>query len=124
MDNSVLIRGNCQSLNLNKKEIIRIALRALEGYGFKKDIELSIFFTGKKVARDLNVRYRKMSYIPQVLGFPNNRQKDTDGMIRLGDIVICKPKLKEEKKLKENRNVGVNLILEKWIEHGIENLLK
>lgn len=65
-----------------------------------------------------------MDYIPQVLGFPNSKIKDGDGMVRLGDIVICSKKLKREVELKENQGRDIYDVLKVWIDHGIDNLLK
>ena len=76
---------------------------------------------GKKRAKELNIKFRQKDYIPQVLGFPMSREADSDGYIRLGDIVICTQKLKyEEVFLKKKRGQ----ILTEWLVHGVENLLK
>ena len=84
-------------------------------------MELSIYFVGRKKAKDLNVNFRKMSYIPQVLGFPMSKEKDIDGKIRLGDIVICTQKLKYEVKFQKS---DLDTVLYSWLIHGVENLLK
>jgi rRNA maturation RNase YbeY len=76
---------------------------------------------GRDKAKKLNMDYRQQSYIPQVLGFPMNREKDADAYIRLGDIVICTEKLKYEVKF---LNKSLEEILAKWLVHGVENLLK
>ena len=83
-------------------------------------IELSVIFVGKKRAKDLNLKYREKSYVPQVLGFPMSREPDSDGMIRLGDIVICTQKLKYETGFQKK---SISVILKEWIEHGVDNLL-
>ncbi|KKQ31793.1 MAG: hypothetical protein US46_C0001G0001, partial [Candidatus Shapirobacteria bacterium GW2011_GWF2_37_20] len=46
---------------------------------------------------------------------------DSDGYIRLGDVVICTQKLKYEM-----RYFGKSLdeVLGEWMKHGVENLLK
>jgi rRNA maturation RNase YbeY len=84
------------------------------------DVEVSIWFVGRKRAKDLNIKYRNKSYIPQVLGFPLSRERDGDGMMRLGDIVICTQKLKYEAVF---QNKTVKTIMEEWLLHGVENLL-
>ena len=83
-------------------------------------IELSIMFVGRKKAKGLNIKYRQKSYVPQVLGFPLSLARDVDGMIHLGDIVICTQKLKYEAKY---RHRSVEMILKEWVIHGVENLL-
>ena len=84
------------------------------------DVEISVLFVGRKRAKDLNIRYRNKSYIPQVLGFPLSRDRDSDGLVRLGDIVICTQKLKYEAVFQKK---SVNEILADWLLHGVENLL-
>lgn len=85
-----------------------------------RSVELSIVFVGRKKAKDLNIKYRQKDYVPQVLGFPMSGEVDGDGMIRLGDIVICTQKLKFETKF---QNKTMEMILNDWIEHGVDNLL-
>jgi len=85
-----------------------------------RDTEISVYFVGRKKAKDLNVKYRQMSYIPQVLGFPMNRTRDADGVIRLGDIVICTQKLKSEVGFQKS---NLKDVLENWLNHGLSNLL-
>jgi len=97
------------------------ANKILKDKGFNSDIELSIAFVGRKKAKDLNINYRKMSYIPQVLGFPMSMNKDADGIIRLGDIVICTQKLKYEVKFQKST---LEKVLYAWLVHGVENLMK
>lgn len=109
-------------LDLLKVEVI--TKKVLKNFGFDFRVELSLVFVGRKKAKDLNIKYRKMEYVPQVLGFPNSREKDPDGWVRLGDVVICTDKLKEEVKLIANKNRSEYEILEEWIEHGVSNLLK
>lgn len=98
-----------------------MALRALRKRGFNPEkVELSIYFVGVKKAKELNIKYRQMDYIPQVLGFPMSKKVDADGMIRLGDIVICNSKLKYEAKFQKKT---ITEILEFWLLHGVDNLL-
>ena len=97
------------------------ANKILKDKGFDNEIELSIVFVGRKKAKDLNINYRKMTYIPQVLGFPMSKNKDADGKIRLGDIVICTQKLKYEIKFQKST---LEKVLYEWLVHGVENLLK
>lgn len=106
---------------LNEDEVLKESQKILSEFGFRKETELSLLFVGRKKAKELNVAYRKMSYIPQVLGFPLNRVKDADGWLRLGDIVICTQKLKNEAKIFKKSETE---ILREWLRHGLENLLK
>lgn len=120
MHNIILIK-HPKNWGLDEQEVSEKANKALEFFKFKEGVELSLIFVGKKRAKELNIKYRKMNYIPQVLGFPMSRLADKDGYIRLGDVVICTAKLKEEVKfLKKNQSE----ILSQWLVHGVENLLK
>jgi len=109
---------------LDFARVENISNKVLKKFNFDFKLELSIFFVGRKRAKDLNIKYRRMDYVPQVLGFPNSKEKDPDGWVRLGDVVICTDKLKEETRLVSNKKRSMYKILEEWIEHGVENLLK
>ncbi|HNY04189.1 MAG TPA: rRNA maturation RNase YbeY [Candidatus Woesebacteria bacterium] len=120
MKNIILIK-HPKNWGLKEKIISKLVNRALVNKGYNKDTELSIYFVGRVKAKKLNIKYRKMDYIPQVLGFPMSKVADKDGYTRLGDIVICTQKLKYEARyFKKN----INEILDQWLLHGVENLLK
>lgn len=107
---------------LSEEKVEFFAKKALKYFGYnEKEVELSINFVGRKKAKDLNIKYRQKNYIPQVLGFPMSKEVDVDGLIHLGDIVICTQKLKYESVfLKKN----IDEVLGEWLVHGVENLLK
>ena len=116
----ILIKHN-KSWGLEESRVRELAIKALKSFGYDRDTELSIAFVGQKKAKELNQKYRQKDYIPQVLGFPMSKEKDIDGVYRLGDIVICTQKLHYETKF-----LGMSLdeVLYAWIQHGVENLLK
>lgn len=120
MKNVILINHN-KNWGLDENLVVKLAKKVLIDKGFKENVELSIFFVGRKKAKDLNINYRKMGYIPQVLGFPMSKKEDIDGKIRLGDIVICTQKLKYEVKFQKST---LEKVLYEWLVHGVENLLK
>lgn len=107
---------------LQSRVVEKYAIKALKHFGYaEKEVELSIIFVGRKKAKALNIKYRQKNYIPQVLGFPMSKEVDVDGLIHLGDIVICTQKLKYESVfLKKN----IDEVLGEWLVHGVENLLK
>ncbi len=120
MKNVILIK-HPKNWGLEEEIIRKLVNRILVNKGYKKDTEISLYFVGRDKAKKLNISYRQKNYIPQVLGFPMNKEKDRDGYIRLGDIVICTQKLKYEAKyFKKN----INEVLDQWLVHGVENLLK
>ncbi len=107
---------------LSEDKVVFFARKALKFFDLnEKEVELSIYFVGRDKAKKLNIDYRQKNYIPQVLGFPMSKDKDEDGLIRLGDIVICSQKLKYESKF-----LGKNIdeVLAEWLVHGVENLVK
>ncbi|HEX8923136.1 MAG TPA: rRNA maturation RNase YbeY [Patescibacteria group bacterium] len=120
MENIIFIKYP-KNWGLDEDIVRESAIKALNHWGYHEGVELSIFFVGRKKAKELNLNYRQMGYIPQVLGFPMSKDKDADGVIRLGDVVICTQKLKYEtvfqkKSLKE--------VLDEWMVHGVHNLIK
>lgn len=100
-----------------EKEIIEVLIEL----GADQKVELSVLVVGRRRARELNIKYRKMNYFPQMLEFPMTKEKDVDGWIRLGDLVICWELFEKEIK---RTNVSKDKLLTEWLVHGITNLLK
>jgi len=119
MNNQILIKHN-KNWGIDEKVVRKKSELILKKLGFKEDTELSILFVSKKKAKELNIKYRQMNYIPQVLSFPLSKKKDVEGIIRLGDVVVCDEKLKYESRFQKK---SIEQILEEWMEHGIEGLL-
>lgn len=119
MNNLVLLKHN-KNWGLSEERVLFLAEKELKKFGFERDTELSLLFVGRTRAKSLNQKYRKKDYIPQVLGFPMEKNKGADGIRRLGDVVICTQKLKYESRFQKRQIDG---ILGDWIRHGIENLL-
>lgn len=106
---------------LKMRVVKAIAVEELRKQYHGDPVLLSINFVGKAKAKRFNILYRKMDYIPQVLGFPMDKEKSEDGLVHLGDILICTPKLKYEAILQNKKLVTV---LREWLAHGIANLFK
>lgn len=117
MRNKVLIKHGL-AWGLDEKRVRGLTLSVLRKFGFD-GVELSLFFATRNRARSLNMKYRKMDYVPQVLAFPVNTDRDGDGLMRLGDIVICNEKLRYES---EHEKKGVYAVLGDWLEHGMRGL--
>lgn len=118
MSNNILIK-HPKNWGLDDGLVLSLTEKAIKSKKLD-DVEVSIVFVGRKTAKDLNIQYRNKSYIPQVLGFPMDKTKSNDGLIHLGDIVICTQKLKYEVLFQKSTTAKV---LESWLLHGIENLL-
>lgn len=119
MKNIILIK-HPKNWGLEESLVLKTANKALAFYKLKENVELSVIFVGRKKAKELNIKYREKSYIPQVLGFPMSKVRDADGYIRLGDIVICSQKLKYECKFQKK---SLEKIMDEWMQHGLDNLM-
>jgi len=104
---------------INTKKVRLTVKNILKDYRLDGDVEMGIVFVGKRKAKDLNIRYRKMDYIPEVLAFPSEGEKTPEGFRFLGDIVLCYPSLRE-KAIAENQMVDE--ATEELLRHGIKNL--
>ena len=105
---------------LNLKSIRQKAKDILISVGLGQKTELSLFFIGKRKAKKMNQTFRKMDYVPEVLAFPMG-ERGQDGLLRLGDVVICFPLAREQARKRERM---VEDIIGELLEHGINNLLK
>jgi len=104
---------------INLKGVRRKIIEILGDFGKKEKLEISLVFVGKRKAKELNENYRKMDYIPEVLAFPMN-EVGPDGVIRLGDLVICFPLARE---VAIKREKLVDQVIFELLEHGIANLV-
>jgi rRNA maturation RNase YbeY len=120
MDNRILIKHPA-NWGLEEDMVKSLTQRALKKRGYMDKTEVSLVFVGRKAAKGYNMKYRQKEYIPQVLGFPMSKDRDVDGYIRLGDIMICTQKLKYEVKFQRST---IEKVLEDWLLHGVDNLLK
>ena len=117
MSNQVFIKHN-RNWGLDEKKVFYLVRQVLQEYKMEK-VELSLLFCGRQKAKRLNMEYRKMDYIPQVLSFPLKAGVDSDGLRRLGDIVICNEKLKYEA---DFLGKDIYLVLVDWLRHGMKAL--
>ena len=118
MANVILIK-HPKNWGLSEKLVHDLTNKALDQKKLK-DVEVSLLFVGRKIAKELNIKYRNKDYVPQVLGFPMDKDKSEDGLIHLGDIVICTQKLKYEVVFQKS---SLDKVLAEWLVHGVENLL-
>ncbi len=61
-----------------------------------KKIVADLSFVSEEEIRDLNRKHRKIDKPTDVLSFPLDEELGPDGVIRLGDIVICKSQAKKK----------------------------
>lgn len=103
-----------------EREKIRQKMEGLLKSAGLDDVEVSLMVVGTRKVRALNREFRKTDEPTNVLSFPQEGVRDPDGMLRLGDIVVCYPVCRSEAG-KENK-----LIWEKMselVEHGLKHLL-
>lgn len=93
----------------------------LREYKVKEGSEISLAFVGRRKAKALNQKYRRMDYVPLVLSFSNNQEKTAEGNIFLGDLVICFSEA-VQKAIVENQPLAE--VLDELLRHGIVNLLE
>ena len=98
----------------------------LEKQGIKSSAEVSVFIVGEKKMLLLAKKYLKeKGIVHNVLSFPFNEGGEgfvnpPDDILRLGDIVVCFPKLVEEAK---EESVLIEVKLQELVEHGALHLL-
>ena len=107
------------------RKIKQVLVSLLEQSGLVSDAGISIALVGEKKMLDLSKKYLNDDKVHNVLSFTDSETKEKfipppDGIIRLGEIVICYPEA-----VKEANQEG-KLIEEKIIElikHGAMHLM-
>lgn len=99
---------------------IRHQVQEFLGRAGLEDVEVSILVVGTRKIRTLNREFRKIDEPTDVLSFIQETPRDPDGILRLGDIVICYPVARsqaaEEEKLVDEK-------IAELVEHGLRHLL-
>ena len=111
---------NSQFPEINRKGLAKVIKDICKQQGFSKDAEMSVNIVGDQEMKKLNHRYMKQLGVTDVLSFPLDKETGPDGIIRLGDVVICSPQAKRQAKRK---GIKVNEEVENLIEHGVLHLL-
>jgi len=115
---SVLISSGAR-YKVDREKLRKKVEAFLTGRGLD-DVEVSIAIVGGRKIRQLNRTYRKIDAATDVLSFPLEEPRDKEGVLRLGDIVICYSKAREgaaeEEKFVDDK-------ISDLIEHGLRHLL-
>lgn len=85
-----------------------------------EDVELSLLVVGARKGRFLNFKYRRSNEAALVLSFPLEESRGPDGILRLGDVVVCYP-LVRQKAVREKRMVDE--VMWEVVEHGLKQLV-
>jgi rRNA maturation RNase YbeY len=93
--------------------------------GIVSDAEVSVAIVGEKKMLEIGKKYLKDRLLHNVLSFTESEGKGRfvlppDGIIHLGEIIVCYPKAVEESK---EENVLIDERVYELIEHGAMHLL-
>ena len=101
--------------------------KVLAKYRLTDKVEVDVQVVGKRKMSELHVVYMKLEGPTDVLSFPLNDPQDDrpfmsspDGVLRLGDIVVCYPVAVEEALEKQCK---VDEQIKFLAEHGLMHLL-
>lgn len=97
----------------------------LQKKGIVSDAEVSVAIVGEKKMTDIGNKYLKDRKLHNVLSFTPNETKKRfvfppDGIIHLGEIIVCYQKAVEESK---KENVLIDEKVYELVEHGALHLL-
>lgn len=91
----------------------------LQAFGLD-DVEISLSVVGTRKSQTLNQQYRDLDKPTSVLSFSLEEPRGPDGVLRLGDVVVCYPiarqQAAQQKKMMDD-------VLWELVEHGIKNLV-
>lgn len=101
--------------------------KVLAKYRLTQMIEVEVMVVGKRKMSELHKVYMQIEGPTDVLSFPLNDPEDDrpfisspDGVLRLGDIVICYPVALEEALVKQCK---IDMQIQFLAEHGLLHLL-
>jgi probable rRNA maturation factor len=120
------ITVNCQSrYPAGRKFIIFEVEKLLASKGLKEKAAISIYICGRRKMRELARRYLKEAEDHEVLSFPFTEVKNKfvdypDGVLRLGEVVICFP-LARQIAMEDNKLI--DQVLAELACHGTLHLL-
>lgn len=115
---SVLIASESRYI-IERRNIRQMVEEVLKKAGLV-DVEVSVLVVGSRKIKALNSQYRQLDEPTDVLSFPQESSRGPDGVLRLGDVVVCYPICREEAAL-ENKLVSEKM--NELVEHGLKHLL-
>ena len=108
---------------VDRKRIKASIANVLAQQGISAPVEVSIAIIGDRKMRRLNIKYRDLDKVSNVLSFPLNEGERTPfplGITRLGDVVISYPEIIREA---AKEDVLVDDKIDQLIRHGLLHLL-
>lgn len=92
----------------------------LSGMGVSTNVEMSLVVVGERKMRELHKKYLGSDEVTDVISFPLEEGVFPDGVLRLGDIVICYPVAVKQA---AEKNLMVDDEIWFLAEHGCRHLL-
>jgi probable rRNA maturation factor len=105
---------------IDRKRIRQGISDLLSGMGIYTDVELSVVFAGERKMRELHKKHLGSDEVTDVISFPLEEGVFPDGVLRLGDIVICYPVAVKQA---ADKNIMVDDEIQFLAEHGCRHLL-
>ena len=118
MNNSVLIDSESR-YPVHRRKITK-TVEAFLGEARLEAVEVSISIVGTRKTKELNRQWRKLDEPTTVLTFGLDEPRSIDGLLRLGDIVICYPLAQV---IAQEDNLLVDQAIDKLVVHGLNNLI-
>lgn len=84
------------------------------------EVEVSISVVGNRKVQELNQKWRKLDEPTTVLTFSLEEPRGADGVLRLGDIVICYPLARV---IAQEDELLIDQAIDKLVVHGLNNLI-
>jgi probable rRNA maturation factor len=85
------------------------------------DAEVSLAFIGQRKMRHLNLDFRQLDKISDVLTFPQKEGRTPEGILILGDIVVCYPCAQKEAIIYQE---SIDEAIWDFVEHGLNRLME
>jgi len=83
--------------------------------------EVSLNFVGQRKMRQLNRQFRDWDKVSNILSFPQQEFCNPEGILLLGDVVICYPKAQEEAIACQKT---IDEAIWGLVKHGLECLIR
>jgi probable rRNA maturation factor len=118
----VTLSNRQRKIRLNIRQIEKDSRKALRLLGLKR-AELSLVFAGPRRTRSLNLKYRGVDAVTDVLSFPlyaGSENFPPGGHFLLGDIVINPTRARLQA---DERGVPLRVEIRRLLVHGLLHLL-
>jgi len=105
---------------LDKKNLEKAIKKEIEAEGIKKAVEVSVSLVDEQTMTGFNQQYMGKSGATDVLAFPLEKEVGPDEVMRLGDVVVCRPVAERQAR---TQRMGLEAEVARLIGHGVRHLL-